>query len=59
MARKKKTGRAGDAGVAAQHPDSKGINPARDANRGAGQAAITVAKGGGTSGFRKRRKAGD
>ena len=56
---KKKRGRAGDAGIKAQHPDSKGINPARDAGRGAGQAAITVTQGGGTSGFRTRRKAGD
>ena len=56
---RKKTGRSGDAGVKAQHPDSKGLNANRDAKRGAGQAAITVTKGGGTSGFRKRRKAGD
>ena len=59
MARKKKTGRAGDAGIQAQHPDSKGINPKRDANRGAGQAGVTITRGQGTAGFRKRRKAGD
>ena len=58
MARKK-AGSAGDAGVTAHHPDSKGINPKRDANRGAGQAGVTTTKGQGTAGFRKRRKAGD
>jgi hypothetical protein len=55
---KKKASRAGTS-VKSQHPDSKGLNPRRDAKRGTGQAAITFTKGQGTAGFRKRRKAID
>ena len=55
---KKKAGRAA-ADVKGQHADSKGVNPKRDASRGAGQANVTIPQGQGTSGFRKRRKGGD
>ncbi len=55
---KKKAGRAA-ADVKGQHADSKGLNVKRDANRGAGQAGVTMTKGQGTAGFRKRRKGGD
>ena len=57
MVKKKKAGRTGN--VKSQHPDSKGLNPKRDANRATGQGAVTITKGQGTAGFRKRRKAID
>ena len=45
---------AAQAGTQAQLPDSKGINPARDARRRKGGAGVvTLPKGGGTSKFRK------
>jgi hypothetical protein len=57
--KKKKVGRTGDADVKSQHPDTKGTNVKRDANRATGQGAITFTRGQGTAGFRKRQKGGD
>jgi hypothetical protein len=54
---KKKT--AGRAGTQAQLPDSKGINPARDAGRRKGGAVVTVPHGGGSGTFRKARRASE
>ena len=54
MKKSRKT--AGRAGTQAQLPDSKGINPARDARRRKGGAGVvTLPKGGGTAKFRKAR----
>jgi hypothetical protein len=41
--------------IASQHPDSKGINAKRDANRATGAGAVTMTKGQGTAKFRKTR----
>ncbi len=41
--------------TASQHPDSKGINPKRDATRAKGQGAATLTKGQGTGKFRRLR----
>jgi hypothetical protein len=54
MKKSRKT--AGRAGTQAQLPDSKGINPARDARRRKGGAVVTVPHGGGSGTFRKSRR---
>jgi hypothetical protein len=52
MKKNKKT--AAEGGIQAQLPDSKGINPARDARRRKGGAGLpSLPKGGGTAKFRK------
>jgi hypothetical protein len=52
MKKNKKT--AAQAGIQAQLPDSKGINPVRDGRRRKGGAGVvTLPKGGGTAKFRK------
>jgi hypothetical protein len=46
--------KAAPADTQAQLPDSKGVNPARDARRRKGGAGVvTPSKGGGTAKFRK------
>ena len=55
MKKSRKT--AGRAGTQAQLPDSKGVNPARDARRRKGGAVVTVPHGGGSGTFRKSRRA--
>ena len=51
-----KNSKNADAGTQAQLPDSKGVNPARDARRRKGGAGVvTPTKGGGTAKFRKSR----
>ena len=57
MKNSKKT--AGRAGTQAQLPDSKGINPARDAGRRKGGAVVTNPHGGGSGTFRKARRASE
>jgi hypothetical protein len=54
MKKSRKT--AGRAGTQAQLPDSKGINPARDARRRKGGPVVTVPHGGGSGTFRKARR---
>ena len=54
MKKSRKT--AGRAGTQAQLPDSKAINPARDARRRKGGAVVTVPHGGGSGTFRKSRR---
>jgi hypothetical protein len=56
---KKNEKTAGRAGTQAQLPDSKGINPARDARRRKGGAVVTVPHGGGSGTFRKARRASE
>jgi hypothetical protein len=55
----KKNKKTAQAGVQAQLPDSKGINPARDARRRKGGAVVTVPHGGGSGKFRKARRASE
>ena len=57
MKNSKKT--AGRAGTQAQLPDSKGINPARDARRRRGGTVTTVPHGGGSGTYRKSRRASE
>ena len=57
MKNSKKT--AGRAGTQAQLPDSKGINPARDARRRKGGTVATVPHGGGSGTYRKSRRASE
>jgi hypothetical protein len=48
---------AAQAGTQAQLPDSKGVNPTRDARRRKGGAGLPMLpKGGGTGKFRKSRR---
>jgi len=52
----KNSTKAADAGTQAQLPDSKGLNPRRDARRRKGGAGVvTPTKGRGTAKFRKAR----
>lgn len=52
----KNSKKAAEAGTQAQLPDSKGVNPGRDARRRKGGAGVmTPTKGGGTAKFRKAR----
>jgi hypothetical protein len=52
----KKNKKTAEAGIQSQLPDSKGVNPARDARRRKGVAVVTVPHGGGSGKFRKSRR---